>query len=340
MHARKVGSLLLVVVAASVCAAGAATATWLSSAAGSADVVAAVMAAPDAPTVTLSSGQASVSWNAVAWSAPVSYVVQRMDADGVLSDAGGTCGAPLASIGCTDTAVPFGSSRYVVTAVHGGWSSAASAPSNAVVRDPALASLTLDVAARFHSAVASNYSYITYCGGTGEPACATTPPVQVRWGQAAGGGSNSGFGFDAGASRVVAADEPFRIGDFSHINYPVYAGTNATAATLTVSASLKTADGQVLFDQSVPIPMTIDETPNAGLAANCPYPSATPCSDKVSVALGANLSWTATANGITYRFTILGFRESLTGLPVTSFISDEYRTNSAVLVATFGVDGS
>src|SRR5262249_537544 len=89
------------------------------------------------------------------------------------------------------------------------------------VADPAP---RLTVTARFHDAVGG--SNIRFCGGSGQPACAMLPPVQVRWG--VGGVENSGLGFQPPPAMALSYDVPFSAGTLTHFNFPTNFGTNAS----------------------------------------------------------------------------------------------------------------
>jgi len=194
------------------------------------------------------------------------------------------------------------------------------------VADPAP---TLSIASTaFHSPVGG--SSIVYCGQAGFAACASTPLDQVRWGSPWDSTNQSGLGFDQAASQVIAYGTSFPIGTLTHFNFPTVAGTSATGVSIDLHIIVDPSiPGPSLFDQTITIPFTIDETPNAD---PCPYPSTTPCSDKITFGT-STFQLTNTSNNTVYDLQILGFVDPVNPTPVTELISDEGGLSSAVLQA-------
>jgi hypothetical protein len=173
-------------------------------------------------------------------------------------------------------------------------------------------------------------SSITYCGQGSYPVCITTPADQVRWGTPAFATEQSGLGFDPGASHVVTYGEAFQLGALTHFNYPTVSDTWASGASLDIHVKVDpSVPGPSLFDTTITVPFTIDETPNV---EPCPYPSATPCSDKVTFGTSTfNLG--AASSTTQYTLDITGFIDPSTSATVDALISEEYQSTSATLMA-------
>jgi hypothetical protein len=194
------------------------------------------------------------------------------------------------------------------------------------VADPA-PTLTI-TSATFHTPVGG--SSISFCGQTAAPACLAPPPTQVRWGQPAGPTEQSGLGFAASAPHTISYGVSFPIGSLTHFNFPTFSGTSASGVSLDLHLRVDPSiAGPALFDQSITIPFTIDETTNA---EPCPYPSTTPCSDKITFGT-STFALNSTADFTVYDLQILGFVDPNTPTPVSGLISDENGNSSAVLQA-------
>ena len=204
---------------------------------------------------------------------------------------------------------------------------------------PTARAVTIDVTTDGTFSGTSPYAnYATYCGGQGQPVCTApaNPDVQVRWGQPAYSGQpKSGLGFQTGVTAATEAG-PFVIGSLTHFNFPIYYSAQHTVLSIDIVVTEGTT---VLFDQQVPVVFAIDETPNS---QPCPYPSATPCSDRIQLNFAAaGSTFTSEVNGMTYSLTLVGFRDSETDptVPVDHFLSDEGQSNTAWLFATFEAVG-
>jgi thrombospondin type 3 repeat protein len=192
------------------------------------------------------------------------------------------------------------------------------------VADPA-PTLTI-VTGDFHSPISG--SNIVFCDPT-TVACPQPPPMQVRWGEPASGTEQSGLGFDPTAPVVITYGTNFSIGTLSHFNFPTIAGTAATAVSLDLEVRVDpSVPGPSLFDQTITIPFTIDETPNV---PPCVYPSTTPCADKITFGTSSFLM-TSTSNSTVYELQIAGFVDPNSTLPVDGLISQENGTSSAELL--------
>jgi hypothetical protein len=193
------------------------------------------------------------------------------------------------------------------------------------VVDPA-PTLTI-VTGDFHDPVGGDN--IAFCN-PGAAACTNPPPIQVRWGEPASGTEQSGLGFDPTAPVPISYGTSFSIGTLSHFNFPTNAGTAATDVSLDLEVRVDPSNpGPALFDHTITIPFTIDETPNV---EPCAYPSTTPCADKITFGTSSFLI-TSTSNSTVYELQIAGFVDPNSSLPVDGLISQENGTSSADLLA-------
>src|SRR5207249_640401 len=122
----------------------------------------------------------------------------------------------------------------------------------------------------------------------------------------------------------------FAIGALSHFNFPTQAGTAASNVSLDLEVRVDPSQpGPALFDQTITIPFTIDETPNL---PPCVYSSTVPCADKITFGTSSFLI-TSTSNSTVYELQIAGFVDPNSTLPVDGLISQENGTSSAELLA-------
>jgi len=142
---------------------------------------------------------------------------------------------------------------------------------------------------------------------------------QVRWGRPTNQGQ-SGLGFTgiAPPDSFFDINEIFEIGQLRHFNAPIYAGSNATAAFLTISMSFSDPDG---LDGVFDFTFEIDETPNE------PGP---PASDDIITFPSSYTPETFDINGVDYTLQLLGFGDSSDDL-IDSFSSPEGGTNATRL---------
>jgi thrombospondin type 3 repeat protein len=191
--------------------------------------------------------------------------------------------------------------------------------------DPA-PTLTI-VTGDFHDAIGGTST--AFCDPLGAP-CAMPPPIQVRWGEPTDGTPQSGLGFEPTAPVVIAYGTNFSIGTLSHFNFPTLSGTAATNVSLDLEVRVDPSiPGPSLFDQTITIPFTIDETPNQ---EPCAYPSTTPCADKITFGTSSFLL-SSTSGDTVYELQIAGFVDPASTLPVDGLISQENGTSSAELLA-------
>src|SRR5436190_12983392 len=207
-------------------------------------------------------------------------------------------------------------------------------PDAVEVREAALDAppATVSTTATFRDPVGPGVPFwITVCGGDGQPACATAPSVQIRWGEPVTAGQKSGLGYEPPPPSMIPLGTPFSIGALTHINFPVNSGTGATGVRLDIVVNVVSSSGPALFSQTLKVPLLIDETPNA---APCKYPSIVPCADQIRIATQAGGSFTVTVDGFMYELEVLGFENS-EGAPISTFISEEGRSTTANLSAIF-----
>jgi hypothetical protein len=207
----------------------------------------------------------------------------------------------------------------------GGCSESAFNSTQQQVADPApVLSITSAV---FHGAVGG--TNVSYCSPSG-PTCAVNPPTQVRWGQPVDNINQSGLGFADAGAHTISYGTSFPIGVLSHFNFPTNGGTSSSAVSLDLQIRVDpSVPGPALFDAPITIPFAIDETPNE---APCPYPSATPCSDKITFGT-STFALNSTSSSTVYDLSILGFVDATTLATVPGLISEENGTSSAVLQA-------
>lgn len=198
-----------------------------------------------------------------------------------------------------------------------------------VTATPAAADVpaTVTASAVFSDAVGGGGT-VQFCGQPSRPPCVSGPETQVRWGVPASGSGRSGLGFDGVATTVTSAD-PFHVGTLSHFNFPINAGSGVEQVTMTVDVDVTVPAGT--FGLSVPVPLTVDETPNN---PPCAYgPPNGPCADAIAIgALGGDTSASQVLGDTRFTLSVVGFRDAA-GNPTTQFISPEDGTNSAQLFA-------
>jgi hypothetical protein len=192
--------------------------------------------------------------------------------------------------------------------------------------------------AQFVNAVAAG-STPFYCGGEGQPVCTTGPADQVRWGSPSPSSApRSGLGFVSVGGQTVVLDQPFELGSLTHFNFPVTGSVSSVVLELAVQVGLP-GEPELLFDETIPVELKVEDTPNSGPLAACPYPSVTPCSDRIQFTDSFQRSYTHTVGDTVYELELLGFKKnrSDTSPPLNGFISDEGQSNTGVLLAKFKI---
>src|SRR5262249_48799501 len=141
----------------------------------------------------------------------------------------------------------------------------------------------------------------------------------------------SGLGWEIAGAHTITYGASFPIGTLTHFNFPTFQGTWAAGVGLQLQVRVQpSVPGPDLFNAPIDIPLAIDETPNE---PPCPYPLATPCSDKIT--FGTSMfALNSTSSGTVYDLHIQGFVDPVSpSTPVTGLLSDENGTSSAVLQA-------
>lgn len=148
----------------------------------------------------------------------------------------------------------------------------------------------------------------------------------IRWGEAATLAGQSGFNFEAADDIITPSDSFFVLGQLTHLNFPIWGGTEAVGADLALAMTI---DGVV---QNFGYSFTIDETNNT--AGACPgfQISGVPCDDKIDFTSPFS-SASFTKDNSTYTLELFGFSSTIGSLnPVTSFVTEELKASSAFLV--------
>jgi hypothetical protein len=165
---------------------------------------------------------------------------------------------------------------------------------------------------------------VEYCGGTGQPACSGSEPVQVRWGQGVNGQSRLGFQ----PKGTATLGQPFELGLLTHGNVTINEYTGITAVQLAVTTHVNDSGRSLSFTDSLTMRLRIDEILDA--QRPCPYgPSSGNCADAVLLPV-PNESFVHTVGNVTYRLDVIGFQ---TGSGITQLIATpEFRTTTLPLM--------
>ena len=147
---------------------------------------------------------------------------------------------------------------------------------------------------------------------------------QIRWGSPIDS-ERSGLGYTGNSGNVNFGDT-ILLGSLRHFNNAIAGGTGISSVDLNLNLSF----GLPIPSQNFSFKLAIDETSNFGNAADCPFSSTVPCSDKIS--------WTDTTStntfsvgGVDYTLQLLGFSSSPGSAPINEFISQEGGTNQTSL---------
>lgn len=148
---------------------------------------------------------------------------------------------------------------------------------------------------------------------------------EIRWGGTSG--DQSGYRFDASAppAFTVETDTQFSLGNFTHFNYPISAGTAISSVQLDIVTDL-TIDGSPISEGPFTFSFLHNETTNG-----CsPQPE---CANDLINLSNLVSSDTFTVGGQTYTLTLLGFMQN--GVFTEFFSTLENATNTAQLIASF-----
>ncbi len=162
-------------------------------------------------------------------------------------------------------------------------------------------------------------SNVTYINGE-SVAYGNGSEDQVRWGTNLNN-EQSGLGFTGIAAPAVTfnIDEAFAIGQLQHFNNPIYAGTEATAAFLTINMLFSDPVG---LNSAFDFTFAIDETPNTT--------GSSPHDDDIISFPASYATETFAIGGVDYTLQLLGFGDTSTTI-VSSFSSPEGGANTTQL---------
>ncbi len=149
----------------------------------------------------------------------------------------------------------------------------------------------------------------------------------LRWGDPAGGAGRSGYNlvdnvaYSTAGSSIQTGVE-FKLGDFTHLNYPIYSNSSTLIGT-DMSVQMNIVINGVSTPVSFNVHMTHTETPN----------TADPVASRDIITL-ADQTAIVTVGGQDYQVNLLGFKDG-TGTLVDTIHTDENTANN-----TFGVYAS
>ncbi len=203
----------------------------------------------------------------------------------------------------------------------------------------ALATPTLAATLVINPILATWQSIVAGAPGTVTFSGQNTANASVSWGTPASGSGKSGYNFTAAPVPLNVAFVPngattaFTLGDFSHINRPIDAGTSITSAQLKITYGVF-LDAVSLGNFDTLINFAHDETTNG--ANPCAYGGANGqgvningCADSVTPSLNLGGSQAFSIGGVDYLLNITGF--TIGGNPATQFLTIEDAVNTAQL---------
>lgn len=148
---------------------------------------------------------------------------------------------------------------------------------------------------------------------------------EVRWGEGIEEYNNqqSGFKFEGNAPNTFDIDEVFSLGTFTHYNFPIYSGTAASSADLSIYLSFSDPAG---LNDTLGFTFTIDETPNNA------DPSTNPKNNDIIGFPSAYANETFDIDNIDYTLRLIGFGDTA-GSIIDEFSTVETRSNNTTLWA-------
>jgi len=164
----------------------------------------------------------------------------------------------------------------------------------------------------------------------------TTPAIDgigtgsIRWG-VPGFDRQSGYDFTAAGDRTVETDDPFVLGTFNHLNFPI-SGQALQSAVLEVSFRISGLTSPIISTFSFMHNETLNDQaqcPNGeafGVGVN-----AQGCADLVTATVNRGLSQSFEIDGSTFLLDVLGFQ--FEGETFEDFFTEENRENAAELIA-------
>ncbi|MDX1588560.1 MAG: THxN family PEP-CTERM protein [Oleiphilaceae bacterium] len=154
---------------------------------------------------------------------------------------------------------------------------------------------------------------------------------EVRWGNPASA-EKSGLRFDGAAPPVISdvgLDNPFSVGDLTHLNFPVFVPAASEARLeLTVGLSVNGVSRTSQFQYD----LVIEESPN--VTGDCPdFHNAgnPPCDDRVSV-MNRVTSDSFLIDGELFTLVMRGFEKD--GVFTSSLVTQEQARTTAMLIAS------
>ena len=148
----------------------------------------------------------------------------------------------------------------------------------------------------------------------------------VSWGGNLGNGQSSYVWDSNNTAFNVTTGTNFSLGQFTHNNKPIAAGTSITSVDLAFSVGTFEAPASL----SATFQFSHDETPNSG---TCTYPSVTPCADRVTITNAFFNAPIVDNGGTNYFFTLLGFSIDGGNTISNQFVTQEGVANNAQLYA-------
>ncbi|MBT2594661.1 hypothetical protein J7I92_05050 [Arthrobacter sp. ISL-72] len=224
----------------------AASAYWAASGTGSTTAAVATLAPPTSVTVpATSASDVSVSWTASAGTpAPTGYYVTRITGTASMLACGSSPAAPITGTGCTDSSVPEGTHRYVVTAIYRSWTAESAASGNVTVNNISTINFTVQPAA---SVTAGSVQSVTVELRTalGLKLMMAGVPVTIGIGNNPGGGTVTGPALTANTNLLGEATFSGLTITKAGTGYtllatsPGYSGAVSSAFTVTAAAAVR-----------------------------------------------------------------------------------------------------
>lgn len=153
---------------------------------------------------------------------------------------------------------------------------------------------------------------------------------EVRWGRSAEYGKKSGLRFDGSDQQSFNEGSSFYLGALTHFNWPI---TNASSGA-TLKITLHFSKPGISPDPDFSYDFNIEETSNSYGHCLSWQQSSTPCDDKITFPSSYGEK-SFTIGDKLYTLKILGFVNSYPGgSPVSQFITEEQKNNTAYLVGT------
>lgn len=152
----------------------------------------------------------------------------------------------------------------------------------------------------------------------------------VRWGVSTGEGQ-SGLRFDGSNGQTFDEGDVFLLGTLTHLNWPVYS-PSATGATLKVTLTF--SHPTVSPNPSFTFDFDIEETTNQRPCPSFQIPGHPACDDRITFPASYGQE-SFTIGDTLYTLKIEGFVDAYpSGSPVSYFVTEERKNNSAYLVAS------